>query len=257
MNASTKLGIALIVIFATCLLALIIELVYVLWRKRRFNQRSVVSGGTRSIDSEFSNSSSFYAAPSKELLYFFCWKNQPARVEPSSGVVSTTQTEAITAADSEAAAVETDDDELAKWQAMYGPSRALYTIKEEEREGADSVENSADQSKAKIEQRICLRDCSGPVEMADDVVVDVEEATPFSTPCASPYFTPLSSPGRDVAILLLSPEHDDVSSPESDVLTNRKVGFGCACKGVKEKVLAESAKAGLQGHFGRVAVGLG
>ncbi|XVF07557.1 hypothetical protein REPUB_Repub06bG0149500 [Reevesia pubescens] len=227
MNASTKLVIALIVIFATCLLALIVQLVYVHWRKRRFSQRSVISGGARSIDSEFSDSP-FYAAPSKELLYFFCWKNQPVRVEPSSGVLSPTPTEAATAADSEAAALEDDEEELAKGQALYGQSSVLYTIKEEEREGADSVENSADRSEAKSEKRICLRDCfSGGVEMADDVVlvVDVEEATPFSTPCASPpYFTPSPSPGRDVGLSILSPENV-VSSPESDVLTDRKVGF--------------------------------
>ncbi|XP_022765794.1 uncharacterized protein LOC111310579 [Durio zibethinus] len=229
MNASTKLGIVLIVIFATCLLALLIELIYVFWRKRSFRQRIVVSGSTHFVDSEFSNSP-FYAAPSKELLYFFCWKNQPARVEPSPGVVSTTPTEAATAADSEAAAAEEDEDELAKWQAVYGQSRLLYTIKEEEREGADSVENSADQSEAKSEKRVCLRDCfSGGAEMADDVslVVDVEEeATPFSTPCASPsYFTPSPSPDREVAILILPPGNDDVISPRSDVSTERKVGF--------------------------------
>ncbi|XVE96312.1 hypothetical protein REPUB_Repub02eG0210500 [Reevesia pubescens] len=232
MNASTKLAIALIVIFATCVLALIIELVYVIWRKRRFRQRSsAVSGDARSIDSEFPNSP-FYAAPSKELFYFFCWKNQPARVEPSSGVVSPTSTEAATAVDSEAASVEEDDDELAKWQAVYGQSRLLYTIKEEEREGVDSVENSAEQNtEAKSEKRVCLRDSfSGRVEMADEVaavVVDVEEdATPFLTPCASPpYFTPSPSPGRDVGILIMSPENDDVSTPGNDVLTDGKVGF--------------------------------
>ncbi|XVE75876.1 hypothetical protein DITRI_Ditri12bG0126900 [Diplodiscus trichospermus] len=227
MNALTKLGIALIVIFATCLLALTIEVVYVVWRKRRFNQRSVVSRGTPSVDSEFSNSP-FYAAPSKELLYFFCWKNQPARVEPSAGVVPPTPTEAATAPDSEAAVVE-DDDELAKWQALYGQSRLLYTIKEEEREGADGIENSADQSEGKSEKRVCLRECfsGGVVEIADDmaIVVDVQEGTPFSTPCASPpYFTPSPSPGRDFGVLKLSPERDDASSPESDVSTDREVG---------------------------------
>ncbi|XWS56057.1 hypothetical protein CRYUN_Cryun09bG0054100 [Craigia yunnanensis] len=225
MSALTKLGIAIIGIFATCLLGLIIQLVYALWRKRRFSQRS---GGTRSVDSEFSNSP-FYAAPSKELLYFICWKNQPARVEPSSVVVSPTPTEAATAADSEAVAVE-DDDELAKWQALYGQPRVLYTIKEEEREAADSVENSADQSEAKSEKRVCLRDCfSGEVvETANDVaiLVDVEEATPYSTPCFSPpYLTPSPSPGRDFGILIPLPDNDDVSWPESDVLTDRKAGF--------------------------------
>ncbi|XVE61409.1 hypothetical protein DITRI_Ditri06bG0037400 [Diplodiscus trichospermus] len=204
MNASTELGIALIVIFATCLLALIIELFYVLWRKRRSRRSSVVSGVT------LSNPSPLYSSPSKDLLYFFCWKNQPARVERSSGEVSSTPTVATTGADSEAAAMEAGDDELAKWQAMYGPSRVLYTIIEEEREGADSVENSADQSETKSEKRACLKECfSYPVEMADGIVVDAEEATPFSTPCASPpYFTPSPSLGRDVGILILSPGND-------------------------------------------------
>ena len=150
-------------------------------------------------------------------------------MEPSSGVVSPTPTEAATAADSEAVDVE-DDDELAKWQALYGQPRVLYTIKEEEREEADSVENSADQSEAKSEKRVCLRDCfSGEVIETDDdvaILVDVEEATPYSTPCLSPlYFTPSPSPGRDVGILIPSTDNDEVSSPESDVLTDRKVGF--------------------------------
>ncbi|KAK5786318.1 hypothetical protein PVK06_040954 [Gossypium arboreum] len=43
-------------------------------------------GDARSIDSEFSDSPFYSAASSKELLYFFCWKNQAARVEPSSRV---------------------------------------------------------------------------------------------------------------------------------------------------------------------------
>ncbi|XVF76116.1 hypothetical protein PTKIN_Ptkin13bG0239900 [Pterospermum kingtungense] len=235
MNASTKLGIALICIFATCLLALTLELVYVLWRKRRFRQRSVISGRARSVDSEFWNSPNFHAAPSKELLYFFCWKNQPARVEPSSEAMSPAPTTeaAATADGSEGAATsEDDDDELAKWKALYGQSSVLYTIKEEEREGADIVDSSADhQGEAKSEKRICLKDCfsSGVAEMGDDaaVVDDVkEDVTPFSTPCASPpYFTPSPSPARDVEILRLSPGNDDVSSPESEILTDRAVEF--------------------------------
>ncbi|TYI32889.1 hypothetical protein ES332_A04G093700v1 [Gossypium tomentosum] len=202
MNASTKLGIALLVIFTTCLFALLLELVYVLQRKR---QPLIVSGGPGLISS-------------KELLYFFCCKNKPTRVEPSSGVVSTTSTEAATAADSEAATMEEEEYELAKWHEVYGQSRVLYTIKEGEREGADSVETSSGQSETKSEKRVCL---SGRVEMPNDVavVVDVgeEEATPFSTPISSPsYFTPSPSPGRDVAISISSLENDDLRSSETE-----------------------------------------
>ncbi|KAE8729286.1 Detected protein of unknown function [Hibiscus syriacus] len=224
MIAPTKLAIVLIVIFATILLALFLELVYVLWRKRSFCQRSVISGGARSIDSEFPGSP-FYATPSKDLLYFFCWKNQHARVEPSSGVVSQTPTEAATAPESVGDATEDDDNELA---ALYGQSRILYTIKEEEREGNDSVENSADQSEARNEKRACLRYClSGGAELLGDVVVAVDSETPFSTPCASPpYFTPSPSPDRDLdsGLLIFSPETEDVTSP-GDVLSDKEVGF--------------------------------
>lgn len=249
MNASTKLVIALSGIFGTCILALALELVYNLWRQRRFRQRSsiVSGGGTRSVDSKFWVDSPFHGtAPSKELLYFFCWKNQPVRVEPSSGVTMSSPTtpkaaEVSTADGPETAAVEDDDDDdkLAKWQALYGQSRVLYTIKEDQERGGvhDIVDNStADYqiSEAENEKRVCLKDCNftgGVDETADDVavvVVDVvEEATPFSTPCASPpYYTPSPSPGRaDVEILQLLPENDDVSSPDNEVLTDRKAGF--------------------------------
>lgn len=64
---------------------------------------------------------------------------------------------------------------LSFWLVMSGPSRALYTIKEDEREGHD------------VELEIVI---DGEDEDDDDVMG-------FSTPCASPeFYTPAASPAR-------------------------------------------------------------
>ncbi|KAK0584874.1 hypothetical protein LWI29_020062 [Acer saccharum] len=188
MNGLTKLGTVLTVVFSVTILALVFELIYVLWRNRVFRRRS---------DPE-SPSDPFYITPSKEqLLYFFCWKN-PSRVEPSvtPGVL-----------EHPGGAEVVDDDELAKWQqGMYGPSRFLFTIKEEEREGTETeTENEATRiktvcvdDKAEDDSESCLSEAVGVNNVIVRVVVDQEETTPFSTPCASPpYYTPSPSPTRD------------------------------------------------------------
>jgi hypothetical protein len=203
MNALNNLGTVLTVLFSVCLAALVFEILYVLWRWRRFHRRSVTSSGA---DGEFSSSSeSLYTTPSKELLYFFCWKSQMTRIEPD----STTPPAASTAvasvpADGEDALVE----EMLKLQGMYGPSRVLFTIKEEDREEMEitendesSIENVHVESK---EREMSSSDvCFEEIAVANDVVVDVEVedvTTPFWTPCASPqnYCSPSPSPPRVV-----------------------------------------------------------
>ena len=63
---------------------------------------------------------------------------------------------------------------LSFWIVMSGPSRALYTIKEDEREGKD-VE----------------------LEITIDGEDEDDEEMGFSTPCASPeFYTPAASPVR-------------------------------------------------------------
>lgn len=84
-----------------------------------------------------------------------------------------------------------------KWQCLHGPSRVLFTIKEEEREGFDSdLFSSADI------KRVCHShsdEYDHDHSLVDEVVAVVIDTSPFSTPCASPpYFTPSSSPLRDV-----------------------------------------------------------
>lgn len=108
-----------------------------------------------------------------------------------------------------------------KLQNMYGPSRVLFTIKEEERE--NDVESDKDKSlcssaekgtakKHNTSKRVNIEDCfkAADDESTPQMEVEVEvavgddhiggnEITPFSTPCESPlYFTPSASPTREL-----------------------------------------------------------
>lgn len=159
MNGLTTLGTVLTVVFSVSILVLVVELVYILWWKRVYKRRS---------DPEQTETD---LLPSKDqLLYFFCLKNA-SRVEPS----TTTVVEPAV------------DDELAKWhQRLYGPtSRVLFTIKEEEEQ---------EDSEAETDGCFSIQ----IVENDRNEEKEEEEATPFSTPCASPpYYTPPPSPSHD------------------------------------------------------------
>ncbi|KAF9664883.1 hypothetical protein SADUNF_Sadunf16G0064300 [Salix dunnii] len=132
MNELNNLGTVLAVVFSVCLAALVFEILYVLWFRRRFRGRNA--------DGEFGSSSdSFYPTPSKELLYFFCWNNQTTRIEPD----SKTPPEASAVAppvpvDGADALVE----EMLKLQGMHGTSIVFSTIKEEEMEVTKNDESS-------------------------------------------------------------------------------------------------------------------
>ncbi|XP_030449177.1 uncharacterized protein LOC115671694 [Syzygium oleosum] len=211
MSALTKLGTALTVVFVVSVVALAAQVLWVLLRSRKFRQRSLAGscggGGGGRVDHESAGGGAVPAPPSKELLYFFCWKNQ-SRVEPAGAPGTRTE---IRDPDDD------DVDELIKWQGLYGPPRLLFTIKEEEREDAldsdcgsnvKSKIGSSSWEKSDDKKRVCLRECLGEADdeappeeeaaAAATVVLEVEEeVTPFSTPCASPpYFTPSPSPAR-------------------------------------------------------------
>ncbi|XP_078440886.1 uncharacterized protein LOC144710917 [Wolffia australiana] len=117
MRGVTKLGLALVIVFLVCLVALAAELVYLLWYRRK-----------REEAAEEEEEGRISARPSSKkllLLQLFCWKSQ-SRVEPASVVHR--KALAAPAADVDA--------ELDKWREMY-QSRALFTIKEGETEGTE------------------------------------------------------------------------------------------------------------------------
>lgn len=191
MYGLTKLGTVLTIVFSVSLLALLANLLYVLWRKQVFRRRNSPDIPPGDPFYKFSSSK-------EQLLYFFCLKNQ-SRIEPAGNPTVSDPPE------SAAVVVAVDDDDVANWQlGMYGPSRVLFTIREEEREGTETSEAENDQ-RVKSKTVRLEGESAGVVVKVADVGVDDEEPTPFSTPCAStPYYTPSPSPTH----VMYSPEND-------------------------------------------------
>nr|XP_043608896.1 uncharacterized protein LOC122580775 [Erigeron canadensis]XP_043608897.1 uncharacterized protein LOC122580775 [Erigeron canadensis]XP_043608899.1 uncharacterized protein LOC122580775 [Erigeron canadensis] len=169
MRASSSVGLGLSLIFGCLLLALIGELYYLLWWKKRVTHREM-----------FQES---YTSPTREFFYMFCWKKPSSLTtnalttdtqvhEPSS--VHQNKDIWITPFGEQQENGTNVDSEMLTMQNLSVPARFLFTIKEETKEDLESEEMS------KIESR---RNSS-----------DVD--TPFFTPLASPpYFTPPITPG--------------------------------------------------------------
>ncbi|XP_028784950.1 uncharacterized protein LOC114740870 [Neltuma alba] len=165
-----KLGTAITVIIALALAALFLEILYVLWRRHRLRRCTHSDPGTHKL-----------------LLHLLCWKRK-SRVEPQ-------RTSPTTSSSSPPELAE----QVIKWQCLHGPSRVLFTIKEEDREGLDSENFSSAESVLKTKRVFyaAAAESGGGDESVEEVEVIIE-TTPFSTPCASPpYFTPSSSPVRE------------------------------------------------------------
>lgn len=177
MIGPSKLASSLTVMFAVSLLAILVQLFLVLRRRRRLRRQSIEDGGN-----------SFYSSP-KELLHIFCWENQ-SRIEPNEAPAPTPSPQ-----------ITTEVDDVFKWHVLYGQSRILFTIKEEEREGLDSENCSSSENGTRTKRAVCTEEVVGVLARSLPVVavkIDVDDATPFSTPCASPpYYTPLPSPTRE------------------------------------------------------------
>ncbi|GFP82667.1 hypothetical protein PHJA_000409800 [Phtheirospermum japonicum] len=200
-----KLATALIIIFAISLLALLAELFYVFWRRRVFRrQASPVGGGGDEISQISSSESTFSSiAPSKDLLYFLCVRPPQFRLERNSATANSEASDLNSDRQQSEMEVNIDID-LLKIQGMFGPPRFLFTIKEEEREDLESPAEKSlcAASKNKIDDekvcRVSLEEHFKAAEVKEAVGIDdvgVDDATPFSTPCASPpYFTPSASP---------------------------------------------------------------
>ncbi|CAI0391147.1 unnamed protein product [Linum tenue] len=217
MNFVNKLGLVLTVVFVISLVFLSLQILYLLWRKRRFQQTEFGSSGG---GDHHHHDQASALSPSKELLYFFCWKNyQASRIEPADAAAVSVGV--VPAAASAPTEEDEELEEMLKLHQLYGASRALFTIKEEtERE---EIENDSASSLPR-NAVVTAETMKKTTDTAREVVVvidfdgesdDDDEATLFRTPCGSPpYYTPSPSPPRD----------QDRQDPEARLITVKIAG---------------------------------
>jgi hypothetical protein len=163
MRPLSRLGVGLTVVSALLLLALAAELYYLLVHKRRQRRRAAA----------ISDAASSPSSSSRELLQLFCFKKTPA-------LASTTYAQEPRAGDAEAVDEHDDDDDdddgddtvegqLMRLGSLVGPSRLLFTIKEETKEDLESADG---------------RSRCGRSRSLGDLLHCPE--TPFLTPASSP-----------------------------------------------------------------------
>ncbi|CAI0411384.1 unnamed protein product [Linum tenue] len=163
MKSLSSIGLGLSIVFGCLLLALVGELYYLLWWKRRFTNRRMTTGRDG------------LSSPAKELFYMFCLKKPPSSNQELCSSVRIT--DAIV--DHESSSDELVEGELMMLSnnSLSVPPRLLFTIVEETREDLESEEGSRGRS-------------------LSDLMLTVE--TPYLTPLASPpFFTPPLTPMLD------------------------------------------------------------
>ncbi|XP_043698979.1 uncharacterized protein LOC122649804 [Telopea speciosissima] len=188
MRPLSSLGIGLSLVFGFLLLALVAELYYLLWWKKRFTNRE--------IDDD-------YSSPGRELFYPFCWKKPPllsstalspqelctsVRITGAHGHETENQLNLCSGSNRDflLKPFEEDDDmdlELMMLHNLAGPPRFLFTIKEETKEDLESEDGKSRGDRSR----------KGSRSRSLSEILTVE--TPFLTPLSSPqFFTPPLTP---------------------------------------------------------------
>ncbi|XP_027163104.1 uncharacterized protein LOC113763472 [Coffea eugenioides] len=186
MGSFSGLGIGLSFVFGCIFLGLVAELYYLLWWKKRINNRE--------IEDHFTN----YAA---EISYLFCWKKSNS----TDSSRNDTQELAASVINSEVNGHENDlelggngkdgsmqfkgfgeesvESELMRLHNLCGPPRFLFTIKEETKEDLESDDGKSRGDRSRKGSR---------TRSLSDIIIAVD--TPFRTPLPSP---PLKTPSLD------------------------------------------------------------
>ncbi|WOG99993.1 hypothetical protein DCAR_0519349 [Daucus carota subsp. sativus] len=169
MTEPSMLAKALIAVFLVSLLALLAEILFVVWRRRVSHQQDL----------------SLTASDHDHGGTIFCCSKTQSRVEP------------ITGGSDEAYEVQDDSVDALKLRDM---SRLLFTIREEEEEGKEDLESQKSVSSATsiCERKYLSNGFEGTATLSELVLtIDDENDDNFSTPCASPsYFSPFASPSH-------------------------------------------------------------
>uniref|UniRef100_A0A5B6YV03 Membrane lipoprotein n=1 Tax=Davidia involucrata TaxID=16924 RepID=A0A5B6YV03_DAVIN len=180
MRSLSGVGLGLSLVFGCLLLALIAELYYLLWWKKRITNREIEED---------------YISPAREFLYMFCWKKpsslsstalNPQELCSSSVRITDTHVHEPQAQlhmhsnkDLWLKPFGDQDGEDSEFMRLSGPPRFLFTIKEETKEDLESADGKSRKGSRS--------------RSLSDVILTVE--TPFLTPLASPpYFTPPLTP---------------------------------------------------------------
>ncbi|KAK9284095.1 hypothetical protein L1049_012355 [Liquidambar formosana] len=188
MKSLSSVGLGLSLVFGCLLLALVAELYYLLWWKKRFTNREIEDD---------------YSSPARELLYMFCWK-KPSSLSSTAlnpqQLCSTVRISDTHVHDPEAAQLHVNGNkdlllkpfgegggveaELMRLHDLSGPPRFLFTIKEETKEDLESEDGRSRGDKSRKGSRN---------RSLSDLLLSVE--TPFLTPLSSPpFFTPPLTP---------------------------------------------------------------
>ncbi|KAJ6892194.1 hypothetical protein NC651_025406 [Populus alba x Populus x berolinensis] len=177
-------GLGLSIVFGCLLLALVAELYYLLWWKRRFANKEIGDD---------------YSSPARELFFMFCLR-KPSSLRNNQELCSSVRiTDTLVHHDQESQlnintskdlllrpfSDDNMDTELMRLHSLSGPPRFLFTIVEETKEDLESEDGRSrvDNKSAKGSRSRSL----------SDLLLTVE--TPYLTPLASPpFFTPPLTP---------------------------------------------------------------
>ncbi|PQQ18511.1 uncharacterized protein Pyn_37695 [Prunus yedoensis var. nudiflora] len=145
MKSLSSVGLGLSVVFGCLFLALIAELYYLLWWKKRFTNREIEND---------------YSSPQKELFYTFCWRRNSSLCHTARGprelCASLRMTETLVHDPNSQLHIHTSnnlllkqleedelDAELMRLQNAAGPPRHLFTIVEETKEDLESEDGKS------------------------------------------------------------------------------------------------------------------
>ncbi|XVE99546.1 hypothetical protein REPUB_Repub03eG0208600 [Reevesia pubescens] len=178
MKSLSSVGFGLSIVFGCLLLALVAEVYYLLWWKKRLTSRD--------LENDYSN-------PARELFYMFCWKRSASMTH------SALNPQEIRLSEEQQSNKDLllkpfghhqeenhgMENEPMRLQNLSGPPRFLFTIIEETKEDLESEEAK---SKCDNKSRVGSRGRS-----LSDLLLTVE--TPYLTPLSSPpFFTPPLTP---------------------------------------------------------------
>ncbi|KAL0540940.1 hypothetical protein IC582_020965 [Cucumis melo] len=210
MKSLSSVGLGLSVIFGCLFLALVAELYYLLWWKKRFTDRDVEND---------------YSSPARELFYMFCWKRSSSlshtALNPQDLSSSVRFSETMIHGAEGQFNMHTNSDfllkpfgedgietEFMRLQSLSGPPRFLFTIIEETKEDLESEDGKSKVDKNGKESKS---------RSLSDLLLTVE--TPYLTPLASPtLFTPPLTPADSYKPHGFNPLFESASDAEFNKL---------------------------------------